>query len=286
MFKAFNSIKLLVNFLRSISNTAIRDGFVTNQDLIIKLDQFVPNSSGSLRNLAALTLLSAQQTFPLLCELLVKLSFSAAKTKAIETICTESSSLTAANKLAMLFNKYGSDKSTTHNYQFLYGKILAEKCSQELDVLEIGIGTNNRRIVSYMQPSEKPGASLRALRDFLPKSRIYGADIDKNVLFQEERIETFFVDQTKPETFKEIPADISSKKFDLIIDDGLHSPNANISTLIFALERLKIGGWLVIEDIGKASLPIWNVVLGLLPVRFNVFLCEAENGFLFVAHNQ
>ena len=40
-----------------------------------------------------------------------------------------------------------------------------------------------------------------------------------------------------------------SKKFDLIIDDGLHSPLANLNTIEFGLSHVNIGGWVVVEDI-------------------------------------
>ena len=43
-----------------------------------------------------------------------------------------------------------------------------------------------------MNINGKPGASLRAWRDYFENALIYGADIDKNILFKENRINTFF----------------------------------------------------------------------------------------------
>jgi hypothetical protein len=40
-----------------------------------------------------------------------------------------------------------------------------------------------------------PGASLRAWRDYFPNAEIYGADIDREILFEEERISAFYVNQ-------------------------------------------------------------------------------------------
>jgi len=54
------------------------------------------------------------------------------------------------------------------------------------------------------------------------------------------------------------------RRFDLIIDDGLHSPDANISTLISAMGWCTTGGFIVIEDIARSSRSIWVVVQALL----------------------
>jgi len=70
---------------------------------------------------------------------------------------------------------------------------------------------------------------------------------------------------------------------DLIIDDGLHAPNANIATLIFALPKLKSdGGWFIVEDIQSAAIPIWEVVISILPSnRYTSYLIETKQGWMF-----
>ena len=119
-----------------------------------------------------------------------------------------------------------------------------------------------------MGANGKPGASLRAFKDVLGEANIYGADYDKDILIEEERIKTFFVAQTKPETFaaleKRIPDQLS-----LIIDDGLHAPDANIATMTFALEMQKNvpDAWFLIEDIPESAISIWQTVAHLLPAQ-------------------
>ena len=111
------------------------------------------------------------------------------------------------SKLAALFTKYGSDK-TKHEYHLIYSVILSvvkPKC-----LLEIGMGTNNEKVFSNMSKYGHPGASLRAFRDFLPSTEIYGADIDKEILFKEERINTFYVDQTNKDTLDKLAKNISN----------------------------------------------------------------------------
>ena len=126
----------------------------------------------------------------------------------------------------------------------------------------------------------RPGGSLRAFRDFLPTARIYGADIDRRILFSEDRITTFYVDQTDPTSLAAL-ANLIDSQFDLIIDDGLHSPNANLAVLGFGLNKLKIGGWLVVEDIRSEALPIWQLTAAIMPQQFEARLVTANKAALF-----
>lgn len=95
----------------------------------------------------------------------------------------------------------------------------------------------------------RPGASLRAFRDLLPNARVFGADLDANVLFREERIETAWVNQLEPTTVEALYGRFGSEPFDLFIDDGLHAVAPNLVTLNFALRHVRPGGFIVIEDI-------------------------------------
>jgi hypothetical protein len=180
--------------------------------------------------------------------------------------------------LRALFQKYGSDKSTGHNYHLIYSWLLSAKRQDNLTLLEIGLGTNNIDVPSNMGLEGKPGASLRAFRDWAPRSRIFGADVDKRILFREDRIETFFVDQTQPSVLRELAARFPAASFDLIIDDGLHNSEANLNTLLFALPLIKENGALVIEDIGLIDLPYWQIVFGLLAPQYRGIFLDARGG--------
>ena len=76
-------------------------------------------------------------------------------------------------------------------------------------------------IKSSMGSIGKPGASLRMWKDYF-QYNIYGADIDRDILFNEERINTYYVDQLNTESIKSMWKDIGLNDFDIIIDDGLH----------------------------------------------------------------
>lgn len=184
--------------------------------------------------------------------------------------------------LGDLFEHYGSDKSTKHNYYLLYGSILKNKRGQQVNLLEIGLGTNNTEFVSNMGKDGKPGASLRAFRDWGSHFNVYGADIDKDVLFSEERIKTFFVDQTDRGSLDKFTAQLPAEGFDLIIDDGLHTPWANLNTLLFAIEILKDDGVFVVEDILEKYLPVWEITALILEPKYQCQLIKTKAEFVFV----
>jgi hypothetical protein len=132
----------------------------------------------------------------------------------------------------------------------------------------------------------KPGASLRAFRDFIPNAYCYGGDIDKNILFSEDRILTAYVDQLKPDTFEEMAKEFNlNKKFNLIIDDGLHSTECNLNTLIWSLGVVERGGFIVIEDIPQGSIVVWKIVYNLLHGdEYSAYIVKCKNAVCFVVH--
>jgi len=186
-----------------------------------------------------------------------------------------------AAELANLFNRYGSDKSSVHDYHLVYASLLGSRRSDPLRILEVGLGTPNSDLISNMGPLGKPGASLRAFRDFFPNAQ-HGADIDRRILFEEERIHTYHVDQTRLGSFDELYANLSDGVFDLVIDDGLHSPNANIATMLFALKILRPSGFFIVEDILPRSILIWQVVAALLPQNYSPKLIQAKRTLMFM----
>jgi hypothetical protein len=133
-----------------------------------------------------------------------------------------------------------------------------------------------------MGASGKPGASLRAFRDFCSNAQVFGADIDRRVLFEEDRIHTYYVDQTHLSSFHELSANLPDRLFDLVIDDGLHSPNANIATMLFALTILKPSAFFVVEDISPSSVPVWQVIAALLPESYRPKIIQAKSALLFI----
>ena len=155
-------------------------------------------------------------------------------------------------ELKRLMDLYGSDKggiNKHHNFAQYYSKIFNSKKDQIKNFLEIGLGTNNLDISSNMGVDGKPLASLKAWRDYFKNANIYGADIDKDILKNEERIKTFYVDQTNPSSIDKMFKNIGVSKFDIILEDGLHEYNANICFFENSIKYLAPNGVYIIEDI-------------------------------------
>ena len=157
--------------------------------------------------------------------------------------------------LAELFNKHGSDKDR-NGYSHLYSIMFDHLKDQKMNVLEVGIGTMTPNVLSsmkgYMSDEYKPGASLRAWRDYFPNSMIYGVDVQKDTQFTEERIQTCLADSTSSEKVNELMRGLNLQ-FDIIIDDGWHLDEAQRSTLRNFFPYLKEGGIYIIEDIYPGS---------------------------------
>ena len=155
-------------------------------------------------------------------------------------------------KLTELMNYHGSDKggrTGEHNYSDFYSEIFLNNKNDIKNFLEIGLGTNNISLQSNMGKNGIPLASLRAWRDYFPNANIYGADIDRKILKNENRIKTFYVDQTDPDTIFDLFSQIKVKEFDVIIEDGLHEFSANICFFENSIKYLSKTGIYIIEDI-------------------------------------
>ena len=154
--------------------------------------------------------------------------------------------------LTDLMDHYGSDKGglkKNHNYSDYYQPIFFDKRENIKNILEVGLGTNNIRLPSNMGLQGKPLASLRAWRDYFPNANVYGADIDKEILKNEDKIKTYYVDQTSVISISELFKNIGSVNFDIIIDDGLHEYNANICLFENSFKFLNKQGYYIIEDV-------------------------------------
>lgn len=189
------------------------------------------------------------------------------------------------NRLQHSLTSFGSDKGSNSGQLFmLYSNIICKLREQRerLRLLEIGLGTNNVDIESNMGVFGSPGASLRAFRDFLrPQDLVFGADVDTRILFQENGIRTYFVDQLKPETISSLAKVIGSA--DIIIDDGLHILESNMNTVVILLPILTKGGYYVIEDVSNLpeNVLAWNLFsIHLSGLGFESALIRSPSGSL------
>jgi SAM-dependent methyltransferase len=151
--------------------------------------------------------------------------------------------------LSDIMDRHGSDKASgAHNYALYYERLLGGDRDRVARVFEIGIGSTNPDAPFNMGAEGVPGASLRGWRDYFEKAAVFGGDIDEGCLFEEARIKTAAVDQTRPESIGRIFRQFGDQ-FDLIIDDGYHQIDANRTLFENAFRQLKSGGLYIIEDV-------------------------------------
>lgn len=181
-------------------------------------------------------------------------------------------------ELCEIMERHGSDKSCKptwveyagHNYTRLYHKLFNDLKYKSIDFFELGLGTNNVDIPCNMGRLGNPGASLRGWREYFPNADVYGADIDRNILFNEDRIKTFYCDQTNSIEVQKMWKSIN-KNFDVIIDDGLHEFNANLNFLKNSLDKLNSNGYYIIEDVVNGELNFWKEEIKKLRKEFITF---------------
>jgi hypothetical protein len=46
-------------------------------------------------------------------------------------------------------------------------------------------------------------------------------------------------------------------------------------------KKIKIGGWVVIEDILEEALPVWQVISALLPTSYRSIIIKCVGGYMF-----
>lgn len=172
--------------------------------------------------------------------------------------------------LALLCDFYGTDKGeseeighpynwVSHSYADYYSRIFSHCRSGVKKVFECGIGTNNPNLISSMGSTGKPGASLRVWRDYFPNALVFGGDIDQNILFEEDRIKTFYVDQCNTQSIQEFWKLVATDNFDFMIDDGLHTFEAGATLFQYSIDKLSTHGIYVIEDVSMQNLPNYKV---------------------------
>lgn len=162
--------------------------------------------------------------------------------------------------LCKIMRKAKSDKGFgpygKHNYTQFYNDVFEPRRESIERFLEIGLGTNNVDVPSNMGPGGTPGASLRGWRSYFEQARVFGGDVDRRILFEEDRISTFFIDQMDCEIIERALADLPAADFDVILDDGLHRYQANINLHGIAKDHVKPGGYYIIEDIHGSDLNV------------------------------
>jgi len=147
--------------------------------------------------------------------------------------------------LKPLFDKYKCDKSAKHTYHTVYDQLFAPLKDQPVKFLEIGVFH---------------GASTAAFHEYFQNGTIYGLDIfvrtnpSDLAILSEDRVKWIKGDSMSPTVAAQIHEWWDDVKFDIILDDGMHTPLANMLTFQNLLPFLKEGGMYIIEDVWPLEL--------------------------------
>jgi len=155
------------------------------------------------------------------------------------------------NPLVHLTNAAGTDKGTEiafgkgvpHCYAIAYHEFFAPFRTAEFSLLEIGLqnGSGDER------PVDAP--SLRVWREFFPRARIVGYDINDFNAFSQEGTATVRGDQSSREDLARLLAEHSQPPFRVVIDDGSHASSHQQISLAGVFPHVAPGGIYVIEDL-------------------------------------
>ena len=142
--------------------------------------------------------------------------------------------------LEHLFNKAGCDKAAKHHYHTVYEPEFDTLRNEPINILEVGVFK---------------GDSIKAWLEFFPNATIYGIDIFKRVrpeeieVLNKDRVKWLKCDSTNIAVRNQIKKEWPRIRFDIIIDDGLHTPDANAKTLHNLYPLLKKNGSFYVEDV-------------------------------------
>lgn len=143
-------------------------------------------------------------------------------------------------------NTHGTDKCTSHRYQFLYAKYLLPLRHREIKLLEIGLGCGM---------PWGAGRSVSLWKELLPKAVYHSIEYDGACAetFRGELGDRLFVgDQGDAAFLKRVME--AAGPMDVIIDDGSHQQAHQRTSLLELFFSLKVGGLYVMEDMQTAAM--------------------------------
>lgn len=156
-------------------------------------------------------------------------------------------------------DKGAADGKAWHNYTTLYHGLWGAVRDRPLRIFELGLGTNDVTLPSNMGAGGRPGASLFGWAEYFPRASVFGADIDRKILFSGGRIQTYYCDQrSAPSVAALWEAPGLEQPFDIIIDDGLHEFAANVTFFENSVHKLSPTGVFVIEDVRNSNAHLYN----------------------------
>lgn len=139
-----------------------------------------------------------------------------------------------ADSLDKIGVRCGTDKSSIHhNYLHLYESFLGHFRYEPISILEVGV---------------QRGASLSMWAEYFPNARIVGVDIAPMIdRHPNRRVTIEIADQSNVADLVRLGC--AYGPLDLVIDDGSHIWDHQVTSLRYLLPFIKSGGYYILEDI-------------------------------------
>lgn len=182
-----------------------------------------------------------------------------------------------------LLNKHASDKQSQNGYAPIYHALFKHLRHSPIRLLEIGIGTVLPNVYCSMYghdlPGYRPGASLRAWRDYFENGFIWGIDIQPDTkIIGEPRIATAICNSTNTadvDSFMATANLANPRGFDIVIDDGSHIAEQQLATLRNIWPYVASDGLYVLEDVNRID-PNQGRILVDLKAEFEAFIASID----------
>ena len=144
----------------------------------------------------------------------------------------------------------GTDKTTTHRYQYMYAKYLLPVRHRDISLLEIGLGCDTQW---------GPGHSVDLWHELLPRMTYYSIELDAGcaMKFIPRLGERQFIGSQKDASFLETVMN-KTGLLDVIIDDGSHYTDHQRFSFAVLWKSVKPGGIYIIEDLQCTFLSGYN----------------------------
>jgi hypothetical protein len=156
------------------------------------------------------------------------------------------SSTDAPESLLDIGRRHGTDKAHPERVMLpAYDHHLSEARESSITLVEIGVLDGN---------------SLRMWRDYFPRGNINGVDISPAAARHEDkrhRIRVFIGSQGDADFLEKMIDEIGRP--DVVIDDGSHRAQHQITSLLTLWPLVKPGGWYIVEDIHTSYLPEYGM---------------------------
>ena len=153
---------------------------------------------------------------------------------------------TEKNYLHQLGLIYDTDKSRINYKNISY-----------LDVYNHYFSKVRESVKTFVEIGILNGSSLKMWRDYFPNATIYGIDINPHCIsYEEERIKIFIGSQNDVDFLNKLKHEIG--EIDILIDDGSHITNHQITTFNSLYPLIKRGGFYAIEDLLNSYEERWK----------------------------